>query len=288
MSVFVPSHITGFFNIENNPNPLKKGSCGGGFLLNKGVETNIKETSKDNVTIKINGKIDKINETIIYEVLDLLNISSGIKISQNIQVPIGAGFGTSAGSALGVAIGLSNIFDLKNDIIRSGQIAHLAEIKLNSGLGDVIAQLSKGIVLRVKAGAPGYGKTLSYNSEKLFVACKCFSKIQTSSIINNEYYKKVINSVGLNLKDRLQADFSVSNFINLSYEFSKKTKLIENEVLNLIKILSLEDDILGSSMAMLGNTAFAFSYNEDVFKTLDIDGLLVYELDNYGVKYDKT
>ena len=47
------------------------------------------------------------------------------------------------------------------------------------------------------------------------------------------------------------------------------------------------DDILGSSMAMLGNTVFAFAYNEDVFKNLNIEGLDIYELDNIGIKYDK-
>ena len=39
MSVFVPGHITGFFTIENHDVNLKNGSCGVGFLLNKGVKT---------------------------------------------------------------------------------------------------------------------------------------------------------------------------------------------------------------------------------------------------------
>ena len=36
-SVFVPGHITGFFTIEDHEVSLKKGSCGAGFLLSKGV-----------------------------------------------------------------------------------------------------------------------------------------------------------------------------------------------------------------------------------------------------------
>ena len=46
ISVFVPGHITGFFNIENNVNPLKNGSCGAGFLVNRGVLTDISSSEK--------------------------------------------------------------------------------------------------------------------------------------------------------------------------------------------------------------------------------------------------
>ena len=41
ISVFVPSHITGFFSIFDNENPLLKGSLGAGVLLDKGVITEI-------------------------------------------------------------------------------------------------------------------------------------------------------------------------------------------------------------------------------------------------------
>ena len=62
---------------------------------------------------------------------------------------------------------------------------------------------------------------------------------------------------------------------------------MSDEVRDLIDYFNSLDDILGSSMAMLGNTVFAFAYNEDVFKNLNIEGLDIYELDNIGIKYDK-
>ncbi len=62
---------------------------------------------------------------------------------------------------------------------------------------------------------------------------------------------------------------------------------MSDEVSELIDYFNSLDDILGSSMAMLGNTVFAFAYNEDVFKNLNIEGLDIYELDNIGIKYDK-
>ena len=57
-SVFAPSHITGFFEIIDNQNPLKRGSCGAGVAMDKGVITHLKiidknssDSLKTNVTI---------------------------------------------------------------------------------------------------------------------------------------------------------------------------------------------------------------------------------------------
>lgn len=281
ISVFVPGHITGFFNIENNVNPLKNGSCGAGFLVNRGVLTDI--SSSDTLEIEVN----QGDYTVINEVLKILNIEKPVKITQDIQLPIGAGFGTSASSALGLAIGLNEFFNLGYNLEKCGQIAHRAEINLGSGLGDVIAQMGRGVVLRTKAGAPEIGEIKSFVNEKLVVATKTFGEIDTASIIQDPDYKKIISDAGLELKNRFLENPSIGNFLDFSFEFSKKTNLMSDEVSELIDYFNSLDDILGSSMAMLGNTVFAFAYNEDVFKNLNIEGLDIYELDNIGIKYDK-
>lgn len=286
VSIFVPSHITGFFNIQNHENPLINGSCGAGFLLDRGVVTNIKKSTGDETSIKINGKIDLRNETIIREVINLLDIDDAFKITQEINVPIGAGFGTSASSALGTAIGIAKILDLNHDIIKSGQIAHMAEIKLGSGLGDVIAELGQGIVLRTKPGAPGFGKITSFDNEEIYVGCKTFGEIETSNIIQDPHYKKIISDVGFNLTKEFIKNHSVDNFLKLSYKFSKDTNLMSEDVSNLVDYLNRTEDILGSSMAMLGNTVFSFAYSRDVFENLDIKGMEIYKLDNFGVRND--
>ncbi|WP_299523515.1 pantoate kinase [uncultured Methanobrevibacter sp.] len=282
VSVFVPGHITGFFNIKNNANHLKNGSCGVGFLVNKGVLTKI--STCDTFEIEVN----QGDFTVINEVLDILNIKKPLKITQDIQLPIGAGFGTSASSALGLAIGLNEFLNLGYSLEECGQIAHNVEINLGSGLGDVIAQTGKGIVLRTKEGAPGIGEIKSFPNEKIVVATKTFGEIDTASIIQDEEYKKIISNVGLELKEKFMRDSSIKNFLDFSFEFSKKTNLMSDEVSKLVDYFNSLDDILGSSMAMLGNTVFAFAYNEDVFKNLNIENLNIYELDNIGIKYDKN
>lgn len=279
--MFVPGHITGFFNIENHENPLENGSCGAGFLVNKGVLTRV--SSCDSLEIEVN----QGDFTVINEVLNILNINNSVKIIQDIQLPIGAGFGTSASSALGLTIGLNEFFNLGYSLEECGQLAHKVEINLGSGLGDVIAQTGKGIVLRTDEGAPGIGKIKSFPDEKIVIATKTFGELNTASIIQNARYKKIISDVGLELKNKFVKEPSLKNFLDFSLKFSKNTNLMSEEVRQLVDYFNSLDDILGASMAMLGNTVFAFAYNKDIFKSLDIENLNIYELDNIGIKYDK-
>ncbi|MDR0900473.1 MAG: GHMP kinase [Methanobrevibacter sp.] len=294
ISVFVPSHITGFFSIYDNLDPLKKGSCGGGILIDKGVTTTVKLSNKENtVDIKINNKNDPKNETISLKTIELLkkqfNFEDGLKIEQKIEVPTGSGFGTSAASALGIAIAISKILNLPLSKKQAEQIAHKAEIAMSSGLGDVIAETSKGIVIRKIPGAPGIGKTDSiplkiaeidfcHENLDLYVITKTLGELETSKIIQDPLHKENINKIGIAMQKKIIANPTISNFMDCSYNFAKKTELMNKEVENIVE--ELKSNTLGSSMAMLGNTAFALSTEPDC----DLDNVLISKVDVNGIK----
>ena len=271
VSVFMPAHITGFFSIENNDNPLKNGSCGAGFLLDRGVETTLKDSSEFKTNVNQGADI------VINEVLKYFNIEDSFEITQDIQFPIGAGFGTSAASALSLSLALNEFFDCGYSKNECGQIAHKAEVSLGGGLGDVIGQTGSGLVLRTRPGAPGVGKIKSFE-EDIYVATKFFGKIDTASVIRNPEHKKIISVNGRKCLDSFKKNSSVENFLRLSYEFSLNTKLMTNEVQSLADYFNSCDDILGASMAMLGNTVFAFADNESSLKKLNIEGMNIDKL----------
>ena len=331
ISVFVPSHITGFFSIFDNEDPLLKGSLGAGVLLDKGVITEIdndKEADSNGLSILINGKKDEYNEVIILKTIELMEkeISFDLEnviIKQTIQVPIGCGFGTSASSAIGTAICINEYFDLGLSIEECGQFAHLAEVELGTGLGDVIAELSKGIVLRTKPGAPGFGQAKSivphekegfgvFESFKsdFYVITKSLGEISTASIIQDPKHKKIITQVGLEIGEEfnrkedgivigskfknkfnvaVDSEFNeeetIKKFMNASLKFAKKTHLINDDLLKIVH--KLHGRVLGSSMAMLGNTIFAIAnedqklkleaeyYNEFDFYKLETEGIRI-------------
>lgn len=278
-SVFVPGHITGFFNIENHEISLKNGSCGAGFLLSKGVKTIV--SPADELSINVN----QGDSTVIDEVLKILDVKTDFKITQDIQLPIGAGFGTSAASALSLTLALNEFLNLGYSKELCGQIAHMAEVNLGGGLGDVIAQTGHGMVLRTSAGAPGIGEIKSFEHD-VYIAWKTFGSIETADIIQDESYKRLISESGLKYLELFEKEPTLKNFLNFSYKFSQEINLMTDEVKNLIEYFNSRSDILGSSMAMLGNTVFAFSYNEDAFKTLNVEDMHIDKLNNVGIVYD--
>ena len=278
-SVFVPGHITGFFNIENHDVSLKNGSCGVGFLLSKGVRTTI--SPADKLIIDVN----QGDETVIDEVLNILEIDDSFKITQDIQLPIGAGFGTSAASAFSLTLAINEFLNLGYSEELCGQIAHMSEINLGGGLGDVIAQTGQGLVLRTKSGAPGIGEIKSFRQD-VFVAYKTFSSINTADIIRDPHHKQILSEAGLKYLELFEKEPTVENFLSFSNKFSNETKLMSDDVKNLVDYFNSSSDILGSSMAMLGNTAFAFAYDEDAFKNLNIEDLHIDKLNNIGIVYD--
>ena len=88
----------------------------------------------------------------------------------------------------------------------------------------------------------------------------------------------MISSNGRECLSKFKRNPSVDNFLRLSLEFSQNTKLMTGQVKDLVDYLNSTDDISGASMAMLGNTAFAFADNESSFKDLNIEGLDIYKL----------
>ncbi len=279
VSVFVPGHITGFFTIEKHEIKLKNGSRGVGFLLTKGVRTTVSKS--DELIIEVN----QGDSTVIDAVLSILEIDANFKITQDIQLPIGAGFGTSAASALSLTLALNEFLNLGYSDELCGQIAHMAEVNIGGGLGDVIAQTGNGMVLRTKPGAPGIGEIKSF-SEDVFIAWKTFGPIDTSEIISDPKYSQIISSSGSKYLELFEKEPTIENFLSFSNRFSHEIGLMSDEVKNQINYFESSSDILGTSMAMLGNTVFAFAYNEDAFKNLNIENLHIDKLNNIGITYD--
>ena len=311
-SVFAPSHITGFFEIVDHPNPLKMGSRGAGVALEAGVTTEVEIKEGSGVDVKINGKNDPRNASITYKTIDLIKKQfSGSKlkdednfnesnekfkrkfaenltdkkivIEHKVNVPIGAGFGTSAAFALGASLGIAKILKIPVTHNRAASIAHLAELEMGSGLGDVIAEICGGLVLRLREGAPGIGavdKILA--DDNLFVISKTLGKIDTSSVIKDPFYKEMINRTGQSLLFELLKNPDPSFFMRLSRKFSQQTELMNGEVLEIVEVL--EDETLGASMAMLGNTAFALSKSPDT----SVEGALVSKIDSCGCRFVKN
>jgi pantoate kinase len=196
------------------------------------------------------------------------------------EVPIGAGFGTSAASALGTALAVAKILELDITFNKAASMAHLAEIEMKSGLGDVVAEVNGGITLRLKEGAPGVAVTDKLIlKQDLYVISKSLGGIETSAIIGDPIHKERINKTGRDMLNQLLKSPVPETFLKLSKKFAIETGLLNREVSEIIDIL--EDETIGASMAMLGNTAFALSKTPET----SLEDVIIAKIDYYGCRF---
>ncbi|UTB31727.1 MAG: hypothetical protein NKF70_09380 [Methanobacterium sp. ERen5] len=79
--------------------------------------------------------------------------------------------------------------------------------------------------------------------------------------------------------NQLLRDPVPETFLKLSKKFAVNTKLMSPEISEIITIL--EEETMGASMAMLGNTAFAISKTPET----SIEDVIVSRIDEQGCRY---
>lgn len=286
-SLLVPSHITGFFEIIDNPDPLKKGSRGAGLVLDKGILTEVVVRDGEGVTVKVNGESESPLSYVTYKTVDIVKDSfplegKKIDVSHEFEIPVGSGFGVSAACALGTSLGIAKALKLPLTFNKAAAMAHLAEIEMKSGLGDVIAEVTGGLAIRIKEGAPGYGvtdKVLPTRGEEYYIISKTLGEIETSTIIEDPIWKGKINRTGKTLFNQLLETPDIQTFFKLSRRFAEETSLMSPELKEVVNIL--DEETIGASMAMLGNTAFALSKTPDT----SLNGVIISKIDEVGCRF---
>ena len=192
---FAPCHITGFFQILDQPaNPLYAGSRGAGISSSQGVETVVKvrKAVKGSLQVRINCSAStsaEVSKHVVDAFLSRFKQMENFEIivKHHIEVPIGAGFGTSGAAALSLALALNDVFGLDMSRIDAAQIAHVTEVECKTGLGTVIAEAFGGAEVRVKPGAPGIGEIKHVPVPKDYVvACLTFGPLPTKKFLTDE------------------------------------------------------------------------------------------------------
>ncbi|HVP92846.1 MAG TPA: hypothetical protein VMS94_03795, partial [Acidobacteriota bacterium] len=132
---FSPAGISSFFEIcdttpDGKPitNLERVGARGGGFGTQRGVttEVHVSETKTNDIRVFINGKNAPEAETTKTVVQSLLGNVSGryhVIVKHDVEIPIGAGFGSSAAGALTTALALSKALGLNLTYNQLGKIA---------------------------------------------------------------------------------------------------------------------------------------------------------------------
>src|SRR5208282_5711573 len=210
-----------------------------------------------------------------------------------IEVPIGTGFGTSAGGALTVGLALKEALNLPLTYNQIGKIAHVAEIESQTGLGTVSSlTFTGGCVLVVEPGAPGICQLdrIPITPDYMVVAGFFESSIPKKTVLTGPEKKPVINRYGKETLEAILAEPSLENFLDCCWNFSEKTGLATDNTCQLVE-LAKKAGAVGAAQNMIGEAVHALVLKEnasavaEAFKeVLPSEKVIVSGIDFQGVR----
>jgi pantoate kinase len=278
---FSPAGISSFFEIcDTTPSgkpildPRKIGARGGGFALEKGVLTQVdlKKSKEPSLQIAINGKHApeaETTKTVVEMLLQEHGNSCNVTVRHKVDVPIAAGFGTSAGGALGTALALSKLLKVNLTMSQIGQIAHIAEVKSHTGLGTVGPLLVGGCCLTVEPGAPGHSlidrlPTLPHHR----LVTGFHKALSTKELLALPKIRQRVNSIGRQTLDKILTDPSLGNFLAAAREFAIETGLASSKIAHLFEVAE-EAGAIGVAQNMVGEAVHALTTANNAKKVVE-------------------
>ena len=301
---FAPAAISSFFQIHDTQNnkPItnleKVGARGGGFGLQKGVLTTVtaEEAEKSSINIYINSKPAaeaKTTNKVVEALLDKTNKKYQITVEHQIEVPIGMGFGTSAGGALTAGLAFKEALGLPLTYNQIGKIAHVAEIECQTGLGTVSSlTFSGGCVLVVEPGAPGICQIdrIPITPDYMVVAGFFKSSIPEKSALSSPERKQEINRYGKETLQAILAAPCLEHFLDCCWSFSQKAGFATQNTRKLVR-LAVKAGAVGATQNMIGEAVHAVVHQEnaalvaEAFKeVLPSEQVIVSKIDFQGVR----
>jgi pantoate kinase len=266
---FCPAGVSSFFEIFDRTSeetlisdPEHVGARGGGFALDKGVSTDVSlaQAKRDRVDVFINGLLSQeaeatrtVVETLLQKVPEQLHVT----VKHHVDVPIGAGFGTSAAGALGTALALSKALGLNFTYTQLGRIAHVAEVKCRTGLGTVGPLMFGGCGLTLEPGAPGIASLDQIPvSPDYKIIAGTFRPHPTKEMLLSQEKREIINEWGQKTLRKILADPSLENFMRACKEFAVGTGLATERIQKLIEAAE-NAGAVGAAQNMLGEAVHA-------------------------------
>ncbi|MGQ9551683.1 MAG: pantoate kinase [Candidatus Bathycorpusculaceae bacterium] len=300
---FSPAGISSFFEVcdrtaDGKPiaNLEQVGARGGGFGIEKGVSTEVSvATAKRNsVKVFINGKLwpkAETTKTVVQMLLEKTNEKCSVVVRHNVEIPIGAGFGSSAAGALTAALAFSKALGLNLTYNQLGRIAHVAEVKCKTGLGTVGPLMLGGCALTIEPGAPGIAIIDRIpTSTNCVIVAGVLEAVPTREVLSSPEKRLVVNRWGAKTLEKILSEPSLENFLNCCREFAEKTGFMTDHVRTLIR-LAEKAGAVGAAQNMVGEAVHALTTLEDAenvvqaFKqVLPEDKILMARVDTQGAR----
>jgi pantoate kinase len=273
---FAPGAISSFFEIHDTTADGKPitdleqvGARGGGFGLQKGVHTQVtvEEAAANSVHVSINSQPTleaKTTKNVIQTLLKQTSRKYVVMVEHQVDVPIGMGFGTSAGGALTAALALKEALALPLTGNQVGKIAHVSEIQCQTGLGTVSSlTVGGGLILVTEPGAPGICQIdrIPVSPDYVIVAGFYDSRIP-KTVLSTPERKAQINRYGKKALQQILAEPTLENFLASSWDFAQKAGFATENVRRLVQ-LAEKAGAVGATQNMIGEAVHAVVLEEN-------------------------
>lgn len=151
-----PGHVSGYFRRCEGADAASTGSVGGGIVIEEGVTVEAVRARAPSVRVVVAppgvpAAVAPGSPPLEY-LMDRLDVAAALET--RCTLPIGAGFGLSAAALLASGAALSALHGLGLSRAEVAAVAHEAEVRFRTGLGDVAACQGGGVVVR---RGPGVG-----------------------------------------------------------------------------------------------------------------------------------
>ncbi len=268
---FSPAGISSFFSAHlwNSKGELLKdpeliGSRGGGIVIKKGVITELEviPSKKNSVKVFINDILTPnayTTRTAIELVLKELEHTYNVIIKHQIEVPMSAGYGTSGAGALSSVMALNDALELELSKYEVGTIAHIAEVKCQTGLGSVSGILNGGIVLILIPGVEGLFNIERIPMDPNFsgkVVTALVSPIKTRGVIRSYEKLRKINEYGEISLKLIRENPTIENFFKSCKDFAINSGLMSVLIKKMTDV-TVENGALGATQNMIGDAMHA-------------------------------
>jgi pantoate kinase len=275
-SAFCPAGISSFFQAVTPDSPPKTmedaytvGARGGGFILEKGVYTDVKAESADTTVIEVtinsqNAPEAKVTREACRLLLNDIEDSFRIQVDHDVEVPIGAGYGASAAGAVSTTMALSRALGMQLTLNRIGQFAHFAEIRCATGLGSVSGVVRRGMILILEPGAPGYDRVDWLPLDPSYrIVTASFAPISKEDIIFSKKALEAVNREGAKVLQKILANPTPENFMKLCNGFASKVGFLSKRTSDVLKKVT-KAGAVGATQNMIGDAFHALVHIDSV------------------------
>ena len=276
---FAPATISNFFSIRDAPLLSKDysdlshvGATGGGYILSRGVTTQATRFNGSNageIRIIVNGDPNypaRTTRTALQMLVRATKARFGtLLVEQQVDVPIGYGFGASAASAFSGVLAASAALGVDLTRKKVAYFAHAADILSQTGLGTVsVLYRGTGMGAITKAGGPGVARFLNVEVPKgLKIVTASLAPYHKSTALSSRRIRDKINRFGDEALERFEADPKLETLAEAGESFADEVGLKTKQVSRLIEAAKASG-ALYASQNMIGYAVHALVMEPEV------------------------